>query len=67
MENNDKKIPMLKQLLEDIVGNLSEEKIVDSFHWKLYNSITVQIILSMYNHSYLQLKNPSILEYVIVR
>ena len=35
MENNDKKIPMLKQLLEDIVGNLSEEKIVDSFLWKL--------------------------------
>ena len=67
MENNDKKIPMLKKLLEDIVGNLSEEKIVDLFLWKLYNSIIVQIILSMYNHSYLQVNNPSVLEYVIVR
>ena len=49
---------MLKQLLEDIAGNLLEEKIVDSFLCKLYKSITVQIILSMYNHPYLQLNNP---------
>ena len=41
MENNNKKLPMLKQLLEDIVGNLSEEKIIDSFLRKLFNSIRV--------------------------
>ena len=29
-ENNSKNIPMLKQLLEDIVGNLLEEKIINS-------------------------------------
>ena len=30
LENNSKNLPMLKQLLEGIVGNLSEEKIINS-------------------------------------
>ena len=41
LENDNKKLQMLKQLLKDIAGNLSEEKIVDSFVHKLFNSITI--------------------------
>ena len=37
LENINKKIPLLKQLLEDIADNLSEENIVDSLLRKLLN------------------------------
>ena len=65
--NNIKKLPILKILLRDIDGNISEEKKFDLFRWKLYNSIIVQIMLFMYNHSYLKLNKPYVLEYFIVR